>query len=110
MIISPFKLSILILFVSLIINIFNNKHNLKIISEFNTKFKIQLVIIIVWSLYVFFSNNIFKIYEESHEQKAKTATKHALIALTISFCEHFDLSLHIYWIIWTVAFFLDDWD
>ena len=99
MIISPFKISMLVLLVSLIINIFSNKHDLKIISEFDTKFKIQLVIIIVWSTYVFFSNNRLKIYRDDHKEKAKIATKHALIALTISLCEHFGLSIQIYCII-----------
>ena len=110
MIISPFKISILVLLVSLVLNIFNDKHKIKLFYKFDNKFKIQLLLIIVWSTYVFFSNNSLKIYTEDHEEKAKTATKHALIALTISFCEQFDLSIQIYWIIWSVAFFLDDWD
>ena len=104
-----FNISILVLLVSILINIFSSKSKLKLIYEFNTRFKIQFLIIILWSSYVFYLNNMFKIYDTNYNEKAKSATKHAIIALTISLCEHFDLSIQIYWIIWIVSFFLDDW-
>jgi len=68
----------------------------------------QLGLIIIWCYLVYrFVNNHPK--DKKHISKLQEATKKAILALLIAFFARLDLVIAPFWLVWLIAYYLEDW-
>ena len=74
----------------------------------NTKTIGQLCIIIVWCYLIY---RFVKTHpkDEKHSAKLQEATKKAILALLIAFFARIDLVIAPFWLVWLIAYYLEDW-
>ena len=74
----------------------------------NTKTVGQLCIIIVWCYLIY---RFVKTHpkDKNHSAKLKEATKKAMVALLIAFFARIDLVIAPFWLVWLIAYYLEDW-
>ena len=74
----------------------------------NTKMIGQLCIIIVWCYLIY---RFVKTHpkDEKRTKKLQEATKKAMLALLIAFFARIDLVIAPFWLIWLIAYYLEDW-
>ena len=73
----------------------------------------QLILICVWCylIYSYVKKNKHSKDEKTLEniEKLQNATKKALLALFIAFFASIDLVIAPFWLIWVIAYYLEDW-
>ena len=74
----------------------------------NTKTIGQLCLIVVWCYLIY---RFVKTHpkDEKHSAKLQEATKKAILALLIAFFARIDLVIAPFWLIWLIAYYLEDW-
>lgn len=86
------------------------KHTLIINLLKNKKWLLNFSAILIWSLYILFLNN--EDYDKEYQktiQKLKIAVKKSLIAFIIAFLAFLDLTIAPYWLVFTFAYYTEDW-
>ena len=74
----------------------------------NTKTIGQLCLIVVWCYLIYrFVNTHPK--DKKHSAKLQEATKKAILALLIAFFARIDLVIAPFWLVWLIAYYLEDW-
>jgi len=85
--------------------------HIKIIELFNNKkWLINFGLILFWSGYILLLNN--QEYEKEHHETIKNlkiAVKKSLIAFIIAFLAFLDLTIAPYWLVFTFAYYTEDW-
>ena len=105
-----FRIFLALLFSSILANIVNNNKFKLIQSVFhNNVIKFEFLVILVWVLTTYFDKLNFLNFFIEDKKKAKAATKHAILALIIFFCELLEQPTQLFWLIWITAFFLEEW-
>ena len=74
----------------------------------NTKTIGQLCLIVVWCYLIY---RFVKTHpkDEKHSAKLQEATKKAILALLIAFFARIDLVIAPFWLVWLIAYYLEDW-
>jgi len=74
----------------------------------NTKTIGQLCLIVVWCYLIY---RFIKTHpkDEKHSAKLQEATKKAILALLIAFFARIDLVIAPFWLVWLIAYYLEDW-
>jgi len=68
----------------------------------------QLCLIGVWCYLIYrFVNNHPK--DKKQSEKLQAATKKAILALVIAFFARIDLVIAPFWLVWLIAYYLEDW-
>ena len=68
----------------------------------------NLVLIMIWCYLVYrFSKN--KKASTKNVNRVQNATKKALLALVIAFFARIELVIAPFWLIWVIAYYLEDW-
>ena len=68
----------------------------------------NLVLIMIWCYLVYrFSKN--KKASTKNIERVQNATKKALLALLIAFFARIELVIAPFWLIWVIAYYLEDW-
>jgi hypothetical protein len=68
----------------------------------------QLCVIVVWCYLIY---RFVKTHpkDKKHSAKLQAATKKAILALLIAFFARVDLVIAPFWLVWLIAYYLDDW-
>ena len=68
----------------------------------------QLCVIVVWCYLIY---RFVKTHpkDKKHSAKLQEATKKAILALLIAFFARVDLVIAPFWLVWLIAYYLDDW-
>ena len=74
----------------------------------NTKTIGQLSLIVVWC-YLIYRFVITHPKYKKHTTKLQEATKKAILALLIAFFARIDLVIAPFWLVWLIAYYLEDW-
>ena len=74
----------------------------------NTKTIGQLSLIVVWC-YLIYRFVITHPKDKKHTTKLQEATKKAILALLIAFFARIDLVIAPFWLVWLIAYYLEDW-
>ena len=74
----------------------------------NTKTIGQLCLIVVWCYLIY---RFVKTHpkDKKHSAKLQEATKKAILALLIAFFARIDLVIAPFWLVWLIAYYLEDW-
>jgi len=68
----------------------------------------QLCLIVVWCYLIYrFIKSHPK--DKKHSVKLQEATKKAILALLIAFFARIDLVIAPFWLVWLIAYYLEDW-
>ena len=100
-----------ILLSNFIYNIFGDKSRLNKLSILiNNKYWMgSFICVILLSVYVFFMNNKFNLYNKNNQKGAILATKRALIGFVTGICAYLDMTIFVFWFIWIISFYLEGW-
>jgi amino acid permease len=68
----------------------------------------QLCVIVVWCYLIY---RFVKTHpkDKKHSAKLQAATKKAILALLIAFFARVDLVIAPFWLVWLIAYYLEDW-
>ena len=68
----------------------------------------QLCVIVVWCYLIY---RFVKTHpkDKKHSAKLQEATKKAILALIIAFFARVNLVIAPFWLVWLIAYYLDDW-
>ena len=68
----------------------------------------QLCLIVVWCYLIY---RFVKTHpkDKKHSAKLQEATKKAILALLIAFFARIDLVIAPFWLVWLIAYYLEDW-
>jgi|TARA_R110002074_G_scaffold63658_3_gene152480 amino acid permease len=74
----------------------------------NTKTVGQLCVIVVWCYLIY---RFVKTHpkDKKHSAKLQEATKKAILALIIAFFARVNLVIAPFWLVWLIAYYLEDW-
>jgi hypothetical protein len=98
-----------LVFVILTIRAFFSLNKTKELRGFfsNPKTIGNFVLIIVWCYMIY--SFVGSTPNKKQAEKLKNATKKAMIALLIAFFSKMDLVIAPFWLVWLVAYYLEDW-
>jgi cobalamin synthase len=68
----------------------------------------QLCLIVIWCYLIYrFASTHPK--DKKQSEKLQSATKKAILALLIAFFARIDLVIAPFWLVWVIAYYLEDW-
>lgn len=109
--IETFDILSVILLSNFIYLIFSNKTRLNKLNKIiiNKYWVSSFICAILLSIYVFFMNNKFNLYDKDNQKGAIIATKRAIIGFVTAICAYMDMTIFIFWFIWIISFYLEGW-